>query len=56
MQKEKRARIYKLENGRYSVYLFYQIDDPFVADTHLYDIKVFKSRKQAEKLASYWEG
>lgn len=56
MLKERRARIYRLDNGRYSVYLFYQTDDPFSTDTQLYDIKVFKNRKKAERFAKYWEG
>lgn len=52
MKKDMRAKIYRLEDGRYSVYLYYQIEDPIMADIlgtdfQLYDIKVFKSRKAA---------
>lgn len=60
MKREIHAKIYKLDNGRYSVHLFYPIEDPFLADLlgrdyGLYDIKVFNNRKQAERFAKYWE-
>jgi phage-related protein len=60
MKRNIRAKIYRLENGNYSVHLFYPIDDPFLSDIlgrdyGIYDIKVFRSRRQAERFASYWE-
>jgi len=56
VKKYLRAKIYPLNDGRYSVYLYYPIEDPALAETlgrdyQTYDIRVFKNRKAAQRFA-----